>query len=324
MFDFQRELSKEPIKAYYIDLVCTTNYPFEEPADFFYAESYSIGESLRITEGGTKLEAIDKYFKIRVELELKDYISKAESLLDLNNRIRKITREKSWYSIDEKSIEIAQMVTPEFLRIEFGIEVPREYNKDFRVLNEKDALESFNNRILETKDSIGTKINNYFDQIIYDLLSDDFLKNLEENLLSTARTEVKHKSVRKEDKNIQSLSLTIKPVNLVDYLDDLWDVLFQREVFKSDVSKARFKALFGKGVSSDNKLEWQDSISSLALFLKNLPLDNENVPLAGASIFTCKGQPITNAQLSNNGRSPKSQKEKALVHSLKELSATYS
>lgn len=324
MFDFQKELLDQRITVYHIDLLCTKNFPFEDPYDYYYAEKYNLGEIISIHDGGEAIKPIDPHFNISIELEIKDYLNKAESLKDLNQRIRLLAKERNWYTSKDAPIDLGSAKTHEFWAWEFSLSVQGSLFSDLRSLGEKEAIEGFYERLPSIRKMIDSMVNKYLKGVIDNFLSTDWVKDVEARILSTDQI-VREENPKTRIKEASAvLDLSIPTLYQVEFENDLWDMLRDKNFISTSTIKNEFKALFGKGISLESKLDWNDTISTLALFLKNLPIENENVQQIGASAFTCKGKNVSNSQLTNNGRKAKSQKEIDLVTFLEDLTTTYS
>ncbi len=322
MFDFQKELYDETIKAYHIDLVSTTEFPFEPVEVWHFGENYRIGNIIKVLNRVTDAILIDKHFSLRIELELRDYLRNANTLKELNSRIKEVSGRQEWFECAKDRIKVEEATTPEDIAIEYSFEVSNKYCKKIRKLPEKEAIANFNNRIIEVQKRINDNVNAYILEIIDKLLTRELLEQIEQSIVNN--TKIGREIGVEKSNELLPLSLNkINPINQVDFENDLWDMLRSKNFISPTSTKVEFKRLFSKGVAIDQKLDWVDTISTLALFLKNLPVENDNVPQIGAASFTCKGKSITNMQLINNGRIPKSKKEIDLVAFLKDLVATH-
>jgi hypothetical protein len=324
MFDFQKELESAEITAEIIDLYARFKDEFGDEFEVSFHETIFLGDLFRMTNdpycpGLENVEITDQLFISHALAEIKQYLATSQSITEFIQRSKQLQKEKTWFTAVYKAIRVTDWQTPEFHQDEMSL-IPKRFLIEARFLNEQESMHFLEKRTPRILERMQEGVNQHISKAIEELLCSKFTQNLEEQLLN-APIQPKERS---KSQIAATLVLSgINPVNEQEFLRDIFDSLKKNQYLLGQ-SKHQFNSLFQADSSNPHILDWSGSISSLALFAKALPLENENRLQVIAARFTCKGKAVTNSQLNNNGRIPSTQQESDLVTFLEHLIATYS
>jgi hypothetical protein len=277
----------------------------------FPVMEYQIGDLIegnyhKVEIDSDLMERTCRILSIEIEVLLLDCKSKAEYLKCNLNLIKS---NKEYCQIKESNLIVnfdRLYITDADEQLEWNeIQNYPDY-KDFKTLNTNEVKTTFE----EVKEGIAKSINTKVNEWLYNQIT-LILDNVEGITFSSESTI--------ENKVEQSFWFDISHLGVdrsEEFIEDLYDFLKENGFLDKESNLKSLKSLFNK--NGKESIIWAGSKKSLGLFALNIPVNSSNRFKVISARFTIKGQNMTNIELINSGRNPKSKSDQRLIQFLKD------
>jgi hypothetical protein len=242
--------------------------------------------------------------------EIKILLFTCESELELEKcKINLIKSNKKYCQIKESNLVVdfdRLYITVADEQLEWNETQNYPDYKDFKTLSTNEVKTTFE----EVKEGIAKSINTKVNEWLYNQIT-LILDNVEGITFSTGAI------ITKKVEQLSYFDIShLGADRSEEFIKDLYDFLKENGFLDKDSNQRSLKSLFKK--NGTESIIWIGSKKSLGLFAANIPVNSGNRFKVISARFTIKGQNMTNNELLNSGRNPKSESDQRLVQFLKD------
>jgi hypothetical protein len=276
-----------PVMDYQIgDLIDERKFKFKNDLDLMERTSRILSSEIKILLLTCESELELEKCKVNIIKSYKEYCQIKESNLVVNFDKLYITE------FDEQPERMGYLNDPTY--------------KEFKTLNTDEVKTTFE----EVKEGIAKSLTSKVNEWLYNQIT-LILDNVEGITFSTGA------SITKKVEQLSYFDIShLGADRSEEFIKDLYDFLKENGFLDKDSNQRSLKSLFKK--NGTESIIWIGSKKSLGLFAANIPVNSGNRFKVISARFTIKGQNMTNNELLNSGRNPKSESDQRLVQFLKD------